>query len=117
MQAPLHLVARFWPVLTLVCLALITWGSFQPEGTVVGDPNPYDKLLHLAAYGAVAGPLGLAWPRGVWVFLGGLVLWGAGIEILQPLVGRESSWNDVAANLAGLGLGAAGGRVLGRILG
>ncbi len=112
----LRLAARFWPVLTLVSLIFLTWASLQPPGTALGDPNPYDKLLHLAAYGAVAGPLGLAWPRRVWLFLGTLVLWGAGIELVQPLVGREGHWGDLLANLAGLSLGGVVGWALGRFV-
>lgn len=101
-------LARVWPYLTLACLALVTWGSFQSDGGV-GDPGPYDKVIHLAAYACVAGPLGLAWPRRAWVFLGALALWGGGIELLQPLAGREGHWDDLAANLAGLALGTAAG--------
>ena len=116
LQPPLRLVARLWPVATLACLALITWGSFQSETSAVGAPNPYDKVLHLVAYACVAGPVGLAWPRKAWIWLGVLVLWGAGIEVLQPLVGREGSWDDLLANLGGLALGALAGRGLGRLV-
>ena len=105
----LRLAASYWAVLTLVALVFLTWASLQPPGTALGDPNPFDKLYHLAAYACVAGPLGLAWPRKAWVWLGVLLAWGIGIEMLQPLVGREGSLEDVAANLAGLGLGAGVG--------
>ena len=113
LQMSLRLAVRIWPLLTLAPLTFLTWASFQPPGTALGDPNPYDKLFHLAAYACVAGPLGLAWPRRAWLWLGALVAWGAGIEFLQPLAGREGSLEDEAANLAGLGLGAVAGRALG----
>ena len=104
----LKFLARLWPLPTLALLALITWASFQPEGAV-GDPGRWDKLVHLAAYACVAGPVGLAWPRRAWAWLGLLLAWGAAIELLQPLAGREGSLEDLLANLAGLALGAVAG--------
>ncbi len=112
----LRWVARVWPLPVLVLLAIVTWASLQPPDTGLGEPNPYDKILHMVAYACVAGPVGLAWPRRAWLWLGLLVLWGGGIELVQPLVGREGHWDDLAANLAGLALGAGAGRGLGRVL-
>ena len=108
LEVPLRLAIRVWPALTLAGLAIVTWASLQPEGAV-GDPGSYDKLLHLAAYACVAAPLGLARPPRVWLWLGALALWGGGIELIQPLAGREGHWDDLLANLAGLALGAWGG--------
>jgi len=80
--------------------------SLRPSVSV-GDVPHIDKLLHLAAYGVLAGLVRLGWPKlwGGWIFLG-LALFGGGIEIAQHLMalGRTGSIADLIANVLGAAL-------------
>ena len=78
-----------------------------------------DKVLHLFAYGSVAGLAVIAKPfeRPTVAVLFAVLLasaWGGGVEILQgamPL-GRAASLGDAIANVAGACLGGIVGAVL-----
>ena len=98
----------FWPV-----LAFVLWGQLQPAAPNI-LPEINDKLLHFGAYfvlGAMAA--GAVRTRGQvkWAILG-LIVVGAAIELLQALVGRETSLLDGLAN----GLGAIAGALLARFV-
>ena len=108
------LAARHWLVLFAGLLGAVAVLSLTPQGGA-GDPGGADKPLHLLAYGAVAAPVGLAWPPRAWIWLGVAALVGGGIELIQPAVGREGHWDDLAANLAGIAAGAVLGAGLRRI--
>lgn len=63
-----------------------------------------DKLQHFVTFLGLA-VLGLAaWPGpGRWLpIAGGLLALGAGIEVLQPLTGRDRSFADLVADFLGL---------------
>ena len=74
-----------------------------------------DKTHHLIAYAALAGPVALAGPRGWGWVIAGLLGWSGAIELVQPLVNRWRELGDLAANGAGLALGAAAGAALRRL--
>ncbi|PHV07841.1 hypothetical protein CSQ96_08090 [Janthinobacterium sp. BJB412] len=91
--------------LTLFLLALgaVCLGCLLPAGWLPLLPN--DKLLHFGAFGGLT-LLALRLARG-WAelpyWLGGLLLAGWLIELLQQLVpGRAFCWRDLAANAAGI---------------
>ena len=87
---------------TAVVVALIG-ASVLPVGKLPGDPGNY--LGHLSAYGvAMAALSGVVGLRPL-VAAAGLMALGVGIEFIQPLVGRENHWQDMAANAAGVGTG------------
>lgn len=99
-------------VLWLAACVAITAGSLVPA-PIVGAVES-DKLMHFAAYGVLSG---LTWPafaiwsgRGMLIAGLGLAVFGMGIEFLQPLVGRQFSLVDGAANLFGVFLGVLLGR-------
>ena len=74
-----------------------------------------DKLAHLLASAAIAAPLSTVRARySPFIFIG-VCAYGAGIELLQPLVGRDGDWGDLAADAVGAFAGAAGGAALGRL--
>ena len=92
----------FWPV-----LASVLWGQLQPD-----VPQPLqginDKVLHFTAYfvlGAMAGGAFRERGRVKWAVLG-LIVVGAGVEVLQAFVGRETSFLDGVTNAAGAITGA-----------
>ena len=100
-------------VLWLAVLVAITADSLVPK-PIVGAVGS-DKLLHFAAYAVLSG---LTWPAfGIWggrrMLVAALVLvaFGFGIEFLQPLVGRQFSLADEAANILGVFLGILLGRL------
>ena len=88
--------------------AAVLGGCLVPNAWL--PPLPNDKLLHFAAYFALAGlaarlattPAAYAWT------LLGLLVAGWLVECLQQLVpGRGFSWRDQAANAAGIACAGA----------
>lgn len=81
-----------------------------------GDPHivAYDKGNHMIAFGALAVLARLGWSQARALLIGAaLVAFGAFIEVSQavPLIHRDASWGDLAADtiavVAGLVFGAA----------
>ena len=74
-----------------------------------------DKLNHFIAYMALTLLLVLSLsrdrklPRGLWVALLSLLLYGALIEVVQHYTGRQFDLMDIVANAAGVSLGAGAG--------
>jgi VanZ family protein len=69
---------------------------------------PNDKILHVGAYGILSINALLAFPRRpVWLIGAGLLLHGAAIERVQPVMSRVSDPADLLADLAGVVLGSA----------
>ena len=90
-------------MLAVSVVVALAGASVVPVGKLPGDPGNY--LGHLSAYGAAMLALsGIARFCRV-VVAAGLVCLGVGIELLQPLVGRENHWQDMAANAVGIGTG------------
>ncbi len=92
-------------------VAAVVVGSLMPSASLP-DFQVWDKLEHLAAYGALAfvfaGALGRArWKAVFWALLG----LGAGLELAQAVTGggRLADPWDMAANALGVvaGLGIA----------
>jgi len=108
---PLHILNRLRRA-AVICFGLaIVAGSLTsvPGAGVLGD-----KAQHFLSYAGWA-TLVAASPRplariGLYAIVIGLV--GAGIEAVQPMVGREASLFDLLANLAGTAAGMAGGLIL-----
>lgn len=101
----------FWP-----SLLLVIWGSLT---TLMRPPldlglSFQDLIVHFVAYGGLAGMAAMALkPRGpvIWAVLG-LIVMGAGLEILQSFTGRERDIFDAVAN----SIGALGGGFMGRAI-
>lgn len=93
-------------ILTIAALMTVLVMSLRPA-VDMGGPAHMDKVVHLGAYGVLAGLARLGWPK-LWdgsIFLG-LALFGIGIEIAQHLMplGRTGSFADTGANLLGAAL-------------
>ena len=98
----------FWPTLALVVLGELTTTAnlmFQTVG---------DKVVHFTAYFCLAAMAVAAFRarRNAVVAIFGLITLGAGLEIIQSMVGRNASLWDEVANAAG----AASGGVIGRVI-
>lgn len=103
---------RQYRALAVGVAVLILAVSLIP-GSGMPDTGHVDKLLHAAGYAVLAwlGARGLpATSRtdalGILV---AVVLFGAGVELLQPLVGRNASVLDAMADLVGAVAGVASG--------
>jgi hypothetical protein len=98
------LLKRISAALFVTVLGVVIWGSLAPLEAVGG--GGYDKLQHMAGYGSLTilgfGALG----RRSWLLLSGVLVFGAGIEVLQAMMplGRMGSLLDGAANSAGAAL-------------
>jgi VanZ family protein len=93
-------------VLLVMAVAYLALTPAPPAGMDLG----WDKLNHVAAFGALAFAGLLSCPgsrsQRVAVFLG-LLAYGGAIEILQLFVpGRACEWRDLLADAAGIAVGA-----------
>ena len=93
-------------ILTIAALVTVLVMSLRPSVNI-GGPANMDKVLHLGAYGVLAGLARLGWPKlwGGTIFLA-LALFGIAIEMAQHLmaVGRTGSLADIIANTLGAAL-------------
>jgi hypothetical protein len=87
-------------VAVLVSLAVL----FAPASDVPPAPVGVDKLVHASLFAALA-------LTGLWagvsrvVLVPVLVLYGAGSEVIQGLIGRDAAVGDWVADVAGVLLG------------
>ncbi|MFK7938374.1 MAG: VanZ family protein [Roseovarius sp.] len=102
-------------LITLVVACIIALGTLSPPG----DETPLplnDKQLHALSFALLV--LSLGWLRPQW-WLGlalAALLYGAAIEMLQPMVGRSGEWADLAADGAGIFLGLLPGQLRRRLV-
>ena len=98
--------ANLFKILTFVALTVILVMSLRPSVSMGSVPH-MDKLVHLGAYGFLAGLIRLGWPKlwGGLIFLA-LAIFGIGIELAQHFmaVGRTGSLADTLANMLGAAL-------------
>ena len=88
-------------------VAVITL-SLLPQETLP-ETGMWDKLNHALAYGvlAVVGGFGFKGWRSLLMVGSGLVLLGAGLELVQSVTSnRDGSINDALANLVGVAIGS-----------
>ena len=90
-------------LLAATVVVALVGASVLPIGHLPGDTGNY--LGHLSAYGTAMVALSCVARLRPLVAAVGLVALGVGIELVQPLVGRENHWQDMAANTAGVGIG------------
>lgn len=93
---------------TVLLAGLIAYISLIPAGGGGSFPHA-DKVMHFLAYGALAGGLGLGWPRlGLRRVVLYAFLFGAMVEVAQWLAptGRTASLFDMIANGTGALLAA-----------
>lgn len=98
-------------VLTGAIAALILLLTLSPPPETPGTSGR-DKIYHAAAFAALVLPLALTRGMRLVPLLGGALLFGIAIEIVQPGFGRSFELADIAADAAGALAGAAAGRAL-----
>ncbi len=92
--------------LTALLVFIIAVLTLVPQASgPMGIPG-FDKLAHLVAFAVVTVPLAWRFPH-LWrgVALAALA-YGGIIEIVQPFMGRTTSWGDLLADGAGAFAGA-----------
>lgn len=99
-------LAAVWSWLGLLLCAGVLVAALKPTGGA-SLFSGFDKVLHATVFAVLGGwfaALQGAGRRLLAVALG-LAAFGAAIEGLQALTGRDPSFRDLAADLAGIGLG------------
>ena len=100
--ATLH---RFGFAASGVVAILIAVLTLMP-GHSVPDAPGNDKLHHFLGFAVLVFPLVAVRPRAVVWAVPAAILFGGAIELIQPLVGRNGEWADMAANTLGVLIGA-----------
>ena len=107
-------------ILLVVVLAAVTYFSLTPSPP--SGPDVSDKVMHLSAYIALAFLLVLSFQSRrfglaqVIMLLAAIIAYGAAIEFVQRLTGRQFEVADMATNAVGAIVGAAIGMVARRII-
>ena len=107
----LILMHKYWIILTLVLLLLITGLLLCPLSSLPAVPGG-DKIHHFLAYAALMFPVGLQKPK-YWLIIGfAFICWSVGIELVQPQFNRTEDWMDLFPS----GLGLICGLLLAQLL-
>lgn len=83
--------------------AVLLWLSLAPSEVLPTEFTFWDKAEHSLAYLVLTGLGFLLFPRHPRLVIATAVAQGAGIEVLQSLMGfgRQGDWRDMVANLLG----------------
>jgi VanZ family protein len=107
---PRTLTPRQWWTAAVLVTVTVVAASLAPASTASGVTSGADKLMHAAGYGAiaffVAGARNARTLRQLAVVVVAVTLIGAGVEVVQPFVGRTASVLDAFANFVGAWSGA-----------
>lgn len=93
-------------ILTALIALAICAATLAPPTGLPSVPGS-DKMHHVLAFLMLALPAALVSPRLLWGVVPLAALFGAGIELVQPLVGRSAELADWQADMAGLLIGTA----------
>ena len=101
MQRLIVIIHKYWAVITILILLVITALSLFPQQSLPSVPGT-DKTHHFIAYAALTFSVALTRPKH-WLLIALLfIAWSGAIEILQPYVNRYGEWLDLAANAGGV---------------
>lgn len=92
-----------------VVIAGFTLTPLPPGPTM---PAGMDKVYHFLAFAVLVFPV-IVTDTGRWTWVVPVaIVYGGGIELLQPFVGRSAEWLDFGANVSGVLAGAALSEIL-----
>ena len=94
-------------IVTLILTVAMLWPMDQPPPT----PEGSDKLVHLAAFAALAFPLARTSRVSLLLIFIGASAFGGLIELIQPTFNRSADLNDWIADILGVMLGIALGLI------
>ena len=98
-------------IVTLILTVAMLWPMDQPPPT----PEGSDKLVHLAAFAALAFPLARTSRVSLLLIFIGASAFGGLIELIQPTFNRSADLNDWIADILGVMLGIALGSIYCRV--
>ena len=98
-------------IVTLTLTVAMLWPMDQPPPA----PEGSDKLVHLAAFAALAFPLARTGRFGLLPVFTGASAFGGVIELIQPSFNRSADFNDWIADIVGVALGIGCGLLYRRI--
>ena len=98
-------------IVTLTLTVAMLWPMDQPPPA----PEGSDKLVHFAAFAALAFPLARTGRIGLLPVLIGASAFGGAIELIQPSFNRSADINDWVADVVGVALGIGCGLLYRRI--
>lgn len=101
-----------WRGAAIAVTVVIAWSTLSPWAT---DARPLtfgqaDKIWHMLAFATWGALMALSWSRPFWQMLLAAGIFGGGIELIQPLVGRDAELADLGADMLGAGLGLWAGK-------
>jgi VanZ family protein len=98
-------------IVTLILTVALLWPMEQP----LPAPQWSDKLVHLAAFAALAFPLARTSRVSLLLVFMGASAFGGLIELIQPTFNRSADLNDWFADVLGVLLGIALGLIYRRV--
>tara|TARA_R110000751_G_scaffold172928_3_gene279354 strand:- start:69787 stop:70143 length:357 start_codon:yes stop_codon:yes gene_type:complete len=99
---------------TAIATLVIVWLALSPTQLPLALPGT-DKTVHLIGFIALTLPSAILYPRTLKWLLPFAVLFGGGIELIQPIFGRQGAWPDFYADVVGTGAGALVGLLMRRL--
>ena len=101
--------------LTLAVTLTLSVAMLWPLEAPPPAPEGSDKLVHLAAFAALAFPLARTGRIGLLPVFVGASAFGGAIELIQPSFNRSADVNDWVADLVGVMLGIGFGLLYRRL--
>ena len=98
-------------IVTLILTVALLWPMEQP----LPAPDGSDKIVHLAAFAALAFPLARTNRVSLLLVFMGASAFGGLIELIQPTFNRSADLNDWIADILGVMLGIALGLIYRRV--
>ena len=95
-----------------VIIAVLT---LLPQALPSSASGRIDKLYHFIAFAGLVLPVAALWPKGLAWIIPAALLFGTGIEIIQPFVNRSRELADFMANGAGIVVGSTCGLIVHRL--
>jgi VanZ family protein len=106
-----HLDIPLTLIVTFILTVALLWPMDQPPPA----PEGIDKLVHLAAFAALAFPLARTSRVSLLLVFIGASAFGGLIELIQPTFNRSADLNDWIADILGVMLGLALGLIYRRV--
>ena len=99
---------------TTILAAVIAYLTLTPPQPLTFDGLLSDKAYHVIAFAALVFPGAFLYQRSlIWLIPAALVF-GAAIELVQPLVGRSAEMADFVADVVGVACGLILGLIMRR---
>ena len=92
-------------LVTTLLAVVITYLTLTPMRLEPPERLLSDKAYHLLAFAALIFPCALVYRRSLIFVVPAALVFGAAIELIQPLVGRSAEWADFLADVIGVALG------------